>query len=193
MNNSLKRPAAKANEPSTDAPNDPNRLKRSILTYKEAMEQGPVLREAIEAEGENLKTIAKQLSKRQLQRVIILGCGDLWFVGVGVRFALEYLLGLPVEPMQALDSALYYSHTLGADCLVIGISSGGNTPAVMDALRAAQNRDAVTIGVSNNAGTAVLTTFDYRILVRGMRKGWPTQASTSTMVVLLQLGIELAR
>lgn len=193
LNTPLKRPKAKANEPSTDAPHDPNRMQRVKLTYEEAMVQGQVLRQAVSSEANNLKAIANQLAKRPLRRAYILGCGDSWIVGIGVRQGMEYLLGLPVEPMQALDFALYYGGTLGPDSLVIGISSGGNTPAVMDALRTARATGAVVIGVSNNPATPILTDFDYGILVRATRKGWPTQASTSTMAVLLALGLEWGR
>lgn len=152
-----------------------------------------MLKDAVTAEAGNLKAIARLLANRTINRVQIVGCGDSWFVGMGVRLGLEYLLDLPVEPVQALDFALYHSRAVGPGCLTIGISSGGNTPAVMDALQAAQGMGATTIGVSNNLGTPVMTNFDFGILVRATRKGWPTQASTATMAVLLSLGLELAR
>jgi glucosamine 6-phosphate synthetase-like amidotransferase/phosphosugar isomerase protein len=63
----------------------------------------------------------------------------------------------------------------------------------MEGLRRAKASGAITLGVSNNLGTPVTTEFDYAILVRASRKGWPTQASTATMAVLLTLGLEIAR
>ena len=126
------RPKAKANEPSTDAPHDENRLKRAKLTLDEALVQGGVIREALEVDKENIKEIAASLAPRTIRRVYILGCGDSWFVGIGVRLAFERLLGLPTEAVQALDFGLYYHETVDEETLVIGISSSGTTPAVAD-------------------------------------------------------------
>jgi glucosamine--fructose-6-phosphate aminotransferase (isomerizing) len=193
MDQPLMRPKAKANEPSTDAPDDPSRLRRVQLTYEEAMAQAVVVRQAVAAEAENLQRIAARLADRRLRRILILGCGDSWFVGIGIRLALEHLLDVPVEPMQALDYALYYGQISAAEDLVIGISSGGNTSAVMDALQVARAAGATTIGVSNKPESPILVQFDHQILVRATRNGWPTQASTATMASLLTFGLALAR
>jgi glutamine---fructose-6-phosphate transaminase (isomerizing) len=75
------RPKAKANEPSTDAPYDENRLRRVKLTLDEAMIQDEIIRAALEVEMENLKEVAALLKSRKIRRVYILGCGDSWFVG----------------------------------------------------------------------------------------------------------------
>lgn len=189
----LERPKAKANEPSTDAPHDPNRFQRAERTYLEAKEQGQVLRAALTSQAQSLVALAEQLAALPFTRLQILGCGDSWFAGMGVRYALEYLLGMPVEALQALDYALYYAQTSASNSLVIGISSGGNTPAVMEGLRAAQEAGAVTVGASNKAGTPVLTEFQFGLFVPATRSGWPTQASTTTMGLLLRLGLEIAR
>jgi glucosamine--fructose-6-phosphate aminotransferase (isomerizing) len=109
-----------------------------------------------------------------------------------VRHAFESLTGLPLEAAEALDYAAYGVVTANARTLVIGLSSGGSTPAVMAALRRARERGATTVGVSNTPGSAVLTRFDAGLLVHATRKGWPTQASTAALALLVRLAASLA-
>lgn len=193
MTNQLERPKAKANEPSTDLPDDPNRFRRANATYEEAILQGAVIQSSLEEELENLRAIAQAVKTKSWKRIYILGCGDSWFVGIGVRLAFEQVLGVPTEAMQALDYALYYYVTTDESTLVIGISSGGNTPAVMDALRQAKKQGATVIGVTNSENTPITKEFYHSIFVKATRKGWPTQASTAAMAVLIRLAIELAK
>jgi len=188
----LKRPKAKAAEPSTDAKDDPNRLKRVKHTRAEIGTQGDAIRQSLNLEADNLAAISGQLRGRQLDRITIVGCGDSWFVGIGVRLAFERLLGVPTEAVQALDYALYYHETANPRSLVIGISSSGTTPAVIQALEAARAKGAFTIGLSNIAASPLNSGFEAGILVRATRVGWPTQASTAAMAVLIALAIELA-
>jgi glucosamine--fructose-6-phosphate aminotransferase (isomerizing) len=109
---------------------------------------------------------------------------------MAVRHAFEALLGLPCEAVQALEFAAY--GTAGADTLVIGISAGGNTPAVMAALHMARARGALAIGISNAPGSPILTAFDAGLVVHATRRGWPTQSSTATMALLIALAAGIA-
>lgn len=187
------RPKAKANEPSTDAPYDEPRFQRSQRTYSEALKQGQVMRETLLSQMENLQRIAKRVAGRKFRRTVIVGCGDSWFSGIGVRFAFEQLLGIPAEAIQALDFANYNGLAANEEDLVIGISSGGNTPSVIEALESAKTGKAFTIGVTNSENTPALMNYDDGIYVPATRKGWPTQASTSAMAILLQFASLLAR
>lgn len=189
----IPRPKAKAGEPSTDAPYDEPRFQRSQRTYAEALKQGEVMRETLLSQKEKLVEIAVRLRAKRFRRVVIVGCGDSWFSAIGVRYAFEQLLGVPVEALQALDFALYNGLILNEEDLVIGISSGGNTPAVIKALDAAKNSKAFTIGVTNTDNTPALNNYDEGIFVPATRKGWPTQASTSAMAILLQFALLIAR
>ena len=164
-NSDLQRPKAKAKEPSTDAPSDPARFQRSQRTYAEALLQGDVMRQALLTQTENVRRIARRLAEKPIRRVVILGCGNSWFAAIGVKLAFEHLLGVPVEAVQALDYALYSFFPSNSKDLVIGISSGGNTPAVMKALARAKEKGAMTIGFSNSEAAPILSEFDEGIYV----------------------------
>lgn len=188
----IERPAAKAKEPSTDFGRDVNRHNRACRTYDEALAQPEVFRKVIESQKPRLEAIAEKLSTKPIRRIIILGCGDSWISGQGVRAAFENLLKIPTEPFNALEYALYEGKLLSPDDLVIGISSGGNTSAVMNAMRAAVSVGASAFGITNTVGSPITVEFD-SCVIEATRKGWPTQSSTASMGLMIQFAIELGK
>lgn len=151
------------------------------------MRQGSAIAATLAEEAQAVELVAARLRSRRFARVVIVGCGDSWFIGAAVRHAWEVLVGVPVEAAQALDYASYGALAADFTTVILGISSGGSTAAVMAALRAGQARGAFVIGVSNTAGSAIMTEFDAALLVRADRKGWPTQSSMATMALLVRL------
>eukprot|EP01037_Dinobryon_pediforme_P023534 gene23534-25015_t len=179
-------------EPPRDTATDPARLARVERTRVELFGQGEAIRATLSGNRLPIAAIADRLAGRAIERIVVTGCGDSWFAGMAMRHALESLTGLPAEGAQALDYAAYGAAVANPATLVVGISSGGNTPAVMAALSAARARGAFTIGVSNTAGSPITTEFDAALLVQATRRGWPTQATNATMALLAALGIALA-
>ena len=133
------------------------------------------------------------INQRKLDRVYIVGCGDSWHVGNGVRYTMEQILGIPVEPMQALDFALYYHKNVNEHTLVIGISSGGSTAAVIGGMKEAKARGAFCLGLTNSPGSLITKAFDGSLIIHATRKGWPTQASTATMALICKLILALGK
>jgi glucosamine--fructose-6-phosphate aminotransferase (isomerizing) len=184
--------AALRAEPSTDAPRDTARLARVERTRGEMMTQGEAIATTLAAEGDAVANIARQLATRPISHVVIAGCGDSWFVGMAVKHVFETLLGAPCLAAQAFDYAQYDHVCAGPGTLAIGLSAGGNTPAVMSALHRARERGAFTIGVSNTAPSPIMTTFDAGLQVHARRSGWPTQSSTAAIAMLIELALALS-
>lgn len=180
-------------EPSTDAADDAARLARVERTRGEMRAQGAAIAATLAAARDDLAAFAARLAGREIREVVIAGCGDSWFVGLGARAAFATLLGVPAHGVQALEYALHDSIAAGPGTVVFGLSAGGNTPAVMQALAAARARGAFAIGVSNTAGSPVLTGFDAGLVVRATRRGWPTQSSTAATALLVAAAAEIAR
>lgn len=198
MNDYSERLRALTSEPSRDTAGDPSRLARIARTRDEMMAQGHAIVTTLASQADSIAQIALRLRKRLIRQVIVVGCGDSWHVGTGVAYAWESLAGIPLRAVQALDYAHYGAVAADGHTLVIGISSGGTTPAVLDALGAARRRGAFTLGVSNTAGSRVLSENDAALVVQASRKGWPTQSSMATMALLIRLaqvfaGTERAR
>lgn len=174
-------------EPSRDIAGDSHRLARVERTRAEMMVQGSAIANTLASAAPALDLITRRLRAREIRHVVIAGCGDSWHVGAGVRHAWESLTDVSLEAAQALDYACYGAAAANPHTLVIGISAGGSTEAVLSALRAAKERGAFTVGVSNTPASQVLTEFDAALVVRASRKGWPTQSSTATMALLIRL------
>ncbi len=179
-------------EPSRDSAGDPHRLARVARTRTEMMAQGSAIAATWAAEQGAVQEIAKRVRARQIRQVVVAGCGDSWHAGTGVAYAWESLTAIPLRAVQALDYACYGATVADANTLVIGISSGGSTPAVLAALRAAQQRGAFTLGMSNTAGSQVLTESDAALVVHAQRRGWPTQSSLASMALLIRLAQTIA-
>ena len=187
-----RRLASLTGEPSRDDAGNPDRLARVERTRTEMMLQGSAIAATLQAQGAVMADIAAAVAQRRIRRVVVTGCGDSWFAAMGVRHAFESLTRLPFEAAQALDLACYGSQSCDEQTLVIGISSGGNTPAVMAALAAARARGAFALGVSNTPGSAILGQFDGGLLVHAKRRGWPTQSTNATMALLIALAQQLS-
>jgi glucosamine--fructose-6-phosphate aminotransferase (isomerizing) len=179
-------------EPSRDLAGDPHRLARVARTRSEMMAQGSAISTTLAAGADTIVQVARMLRARPIQRVVVAGCGDSWHAGAGVALAWESMAGTPLRAVQALDYACYGAAVADAQTLVVGISSGGSTPAVLAALRAARRRGAFTLGISNTVASQVLTESDAAVLVHASRTGWPTQSSTATMALLIRLAQEFA-
>lgn len=180
-------------ESSSDAPGDPERFRRVALTGEEMMSQGVAIRDTLDANVAPLAAIGRDLADRVLRRVVMVGCGDSWISGFGVRHAMEQALGCPCEPYEAFDFATYGGSTVDAETLVIGLSSSGKTEPVMEGLAASAGRGAYVVGMSNTLGSPLMEQYPGALHIRATRGGWPTQSSTAAMSLKLALTASIAR
>ncbi|MEM6383127.1 MAG: SIS domain-containing protein [Pseudomonadota bacterium] len=179
-------------ESSSDAPGDPERFRRVALTKTEMMSQGDAIRATLEANVDPLSGIGSDLADRKIRRVAMVGCGDSWVSGFGVRQAMERYLGAVSEPCEAFDFATYGTDVIDDETVVIGLSSSGKTEPVIDGLKDAQDRGAYVIGLSNTLGSPLMEEFPGALHIRATRGGWPTQSSTAAMALKLALTASIA-
>jgi glucosamine 6-phosphate synthetase-like amidotransferase/phosphosugar isomerase protein len=150
------------------------------------------IRATLAANAKPLVAIARDLAGRTIRRVAMVGCGDSWISGFGVRQAMERALGAVCEPCEAFDFATYGLDVADAETVVIGLSSSGRTEPVIAGLKAAAARGAYTIGLSNTLGSPLMEEFPGALHIRATRGGWPTQSSTAAMALKLALTISVA-
>ena len=170
---------------------DPERFRRVALTNQEMMAQGDAIRATLAANAEPLAAIARDLAGRTIRRVTIVGCGNSWISGFGVRQAMERALGAVCEPCEAFDFATYGLDVVDAETVVIGLSSSGRTEPVIDGLKASAARGAYAIGLSNTLGSPLMEEFPGALHIRATRGGWPTQSSTAAMALKLALAVSV--
>lgn len=179
-------------ESSSDAPGDPERFRRVALTETEMMSQGDAIRATLDANAAPLAAIAADLAGRKIRRIVMVGCGDSWISGYGVRHVVERMLGVVCEPCEAFDFATYGLHVVDEETVVIGLSSSGKTEPVIDGLKGAEARGAYAIGLSNTLGSPLMEEFPGALHIRATRGGWPTQSSTAAMALKLALTASVA-
>jgi glutamine---fructose-6-phosphate transaminase (isomerizing) len=170
---------------------NPERLRRNRLTWDEIKGQSKAIHETMRAEGAAIQSAARVIGNRPISRAFLVGCGDSLAVMVAMRGLLERLIGVPCEPMQALDYAYYYG-SVDSDALVIGLSSTGWTTRVAEALLFARLAGLRTLAISNSESAPIFSIADTGLLVHATRLGWPTQSSTAAMALIAGFGIELA-
>jgi glutamine---fructose-6-phosphate transaminase (isomerizing) len=177
---------------SSDAPGDPERLRRVELTNQEMMTQGAAMRTTLKTTKDSIARIAADVAMRDLDRIVIVGCGDSWISGIGVRLAMERLLGVPVEAVEAFDMENYGLGVAGKGTLAIGISSSGKTPPVTASIVGVRKRGGYAVAVTNTATAPMIADADASMLINATRGGWPTQASTACMAALIELAAAIA-
>ncbi len=191
--NDMPRPQAKAKEPSLDTGRDENRICRVKKTYLELLQQPDTFRNTLEYTEKHMAGLISDLRTRTIDRILLIGCGDSWFVGNCLELLMERLFGCTCRSFDAYEFCSFRCDTLDENCVVIGQSASGTTGAVLGALRKAHEKKAYTIGISNTEGAAILKEFDYGLLVQARREGWPTQATTSAIGALALLFASLAK
>jgi glucosamine--fructose-6-phosphate aminotransferase (isomerizing) len=177
----------------TDDPLDPKRYRRVELTWDEMMSQSQAITTTLTQENDSILEISNYFGRLPITRIIFTGCGDSLTSMIGIRALYEGLLGIPCEPIESLDLAYYYHHSINKNTLVIGLSSSGATTKTVEAILLAQKLGAYTLVLTNTPGSILMKIADRGLLIHAERKGWPTQSSTSAMALLAKLGLEITK
>jgi glucosamine--fructose-6-phosphate aminotransferase (isomerizing) len=171
----------------TDDPLDAKRRRRVEATRGELLAQPEVVRRNWDRNGAALTAAARVIVDRDPDRAFLVGAGDSLAVMAAGRLATEAMLGVPCEPVQSLELAHYLAHDVTARSLVIALSSSGETTRTVEALLVAQRAGALTLALTNTAGSTLHQESNHALLVDATRVGWPTQSSTAALGLLLRL------
>ena len=166
---------------------------------KEIMEQPEAVRKTISPRLMDGEIVLEELGNgmelmKGISRIYLVACGSAYHVGMVGKYALEKLLRIPVE--ACLASEFRYSEPLlGESALVIVISQSGETLDSMAALREAKRRGSKVLSIVNVMGSSIARESDYVLYT------WAgpeiavatTKAYTTQMVLLLMLGVFLAK
>ena len=115
---------------------------------KEIREQPNKISESLMHADKNLKEIAQRYSQR-IDRVVMVGCGDPYMLGIGATYAFEKWAQLPSESIEAAEFTNYRHNLIDERTLVILISSSGKTVKVIDAARLAAQKGAPRFSLTN--------------------------------------------
>jgi len=91
---------------------------------------------------------------KDINRIIIVSCGTSYYAGLIGEYMLEEYAGIPVEVEYASEFR-YRKPLLNKNTAVIAISQSGETADTLAAIREAENKGALTLGIVNTVGSTI--------------------------------------
>ena len=91
---------------------------------------------------------------KKASRIIIVGCGSSWLVGLVAEYIIEGLAKIPVEVEYASEFR-YRKPVIYKDDIVIAFSQSGETADTLSALKLAKEKGALVYGICNVVGSSI--------------------------------------
>ena len=168
---------------------------------KEIMEQPDALEDAMRGrvrpdEGEivlgGLHQVWDQL--RDADRIIIAACGTSWHSGLVGEYLIETFSRIPVEVEYASEFR-YRDPIIREDDVVLVLSQSGETADTLAAVRQAQSRGALCLGICNVVGSTIARETDAGVYLHaGPEIGVAsTKAFTAQVAVLSMIALKLSK
>jgi glucosamine--fructose-6-phosphate aminotransferase (isomerizing) len=160
---------------------------------QEIFEQPHVFKRVFQNSKRTIRELAKHLVDRNVKSLILLGSGDSYYAGLCTKFAFEEYAGINLNVIQAYEFASFGSVHVNSESAVIIISSSGRISTTRDALAKAKTTGAYIIGITDNefVGNPFIEQTDFFIVPGAKKSGWPTQTTSSTIGILIELSIFL--
>ena len=102
----------------------------------------------------------------KVRKALVIGQGTSYATAWNAASYLSHLAGLEAQAITAFECTNYMDDYIkpSETTMVVGISCGGNTVSVANALKAARERGAVTVCVSNDKDISCAKAAEYRVI-----------------------------
>lgn len=150
----------------------------------------------IESEGNvklgGLENVVQRL--KQIERLIITGCGTAYYAGLVGEYLIENLAGIPVE-VELASEFRYRNPAMDSKTALLAISQSGETADTLAAVREAKQKNIFTLGIVNVVGSTIAREVEAGIYNHAGPEiaVASTKAFISQLTVLALLGIFLGR
>ncbi len=154
--------------------------------------RGRLLEEEGSARLGGLAGWEKKLDK--VERIVITACGTSWHAGLIGEYMLEEMARIPTKVEYASEFR-YKNPVIDKNTLVLAISQSGETADTLAALKEAQRRGAITMGIVNGVGSSIARMTDFGLYLHaGPEIGVAsTKAFSSQLVALTLFSLFMAR
>ena len=167
-------------------------MKNQYHFVNEIREQPHRIEDSLRDADSNLKDIAERYVEK-IDRVIMVGCGDPYMLGIGATYAFEQWARLSSESIEAAEFVEYRHNLIDERTLVILISSSGKTVKVIDAARIAAEKGAPRFALTNiNPSPITDETNEIIQTQAGWSDSFPTKQTTAAIANLYALALHLA-
>ncbi|MEZ4515237.1 MAG: hypothetical protein R3C62_25460 [Chloroflexota bacterium] len=164
-------------------------------TKAEVAAQPEVLARVLRDLAPQIEALAQQMAAQSINQVLASGSGDSWFAAQAVRCAWETYAGVPFEPLQAYEYAVYGRLGENSHTAHLVISSSGRPTTTWDALDRALASSGLVIGITDNpaATNPFVAKPPVALIPHGSKVGWPAQTTTATIATLISLAIAFGK
>ncbi|HZG04459.1 MAG TPA: SIS domain-containing protein [Streptomyces sp.] len=155
----------------------------------EMAEQPAVLRRLLSEGAPRIREVAERIAARNPRFVLLTARGTSDNAALYAKYLLEILLGKPCGLTSMSTTTAYEARQDLTDCLVIAVSQSGGSPDLVASTRAAREAGAVTLAVTNNAGSPLAEVSEFHIdILAGPEKALPaTKTYTAELLALYLL------
>ncbi len=164
-------------------------------TICEVNSQPEAVSAAINANHSSIVELAQIIVNKNINHLYLVGSGDSMFAGQCVEQAYREYARTPLIITQAYEYAIYGDVGINENSAVIVISSSGRLSTTRDALDRALSSKALVIGITDyaNIENPFFSKPQYKLIPGAVKKGWPTQTTTATIMLLLDLAIQMGK
>ncbi|NPV53078.1 MAG: SIS domain-containing protein [Firmicutes bacterium] len=155
----------------------------SYHMHREIMEEPQVVARMMEMEGDKIRGLARIVRERDIGCIVIAARGTSDNAAQLARYLFEYINGVPVSLAAPSIYTLYGAKVKLDKALVLGVSQSGEGLDVVEVVKHAREAGAVTIGITNNEGSALARTAEHAIFCRAGEE--KSVAATKTYVAQL--------
>jgi len=164
------------------------------LMLQEIAEQPAALARTIESESAKVAELGRFLRQRDIDLIVLVARGSSDNAALFGRYLLEITTGIPVSLSAPSVYTLYNSRLNLKRALVIGVSQSGEGEDINLVLESARSYGAYTVGITNEADSAMTRIVDQALLTHGgpERSVAATKTFTGQMVLFYLLAAHCA-
>src|SRR5258708_966815 len=155
------------------------------LMLAEIQQQPAVLERTIKREGRRISLFASSLKKRRIRLIILAARGSSDNAALFGRYLLEITTGIPVSLAAPAVHTIYRARLDLREALVIGISQSGEASDVNLVLENSRRGGAMTLAITNEAGSAMTQIADETFLIHAGRERSVAATKTYTGQLLV--------
>lgn len=166
----------------------------SSILHGEISEQPDVIRRFLEAEAGHIAEIGRQLTRRRLCYVLMVGRGTSGNAARYGQYLFAALDGLVVAPSTPSLFTMYHTPPCLDHALVIGISQSGQSPDIVGVLEEAHRQNAPTIAITNDPDSPLAAAAQHIIALHAgpERSVAATKTYTAQLAALALLAMNMA-
>ncbi|KIQ63608.1 glucosamine-6-phosphate deaminase [Kitasatospora griseola] len=157
----------------------------------EMAEQPAVLQRILDEGAPAIREIAAQIAARNPRFVLLTARGTSDNAALYAKYLIEVLLGKPAGLTSMSTTTAYGAKPDLTDCLVITVSQSGGSPDLVASTKAAREAGAITLAVTNNAGSPLAEVSEFHIdVLAGPEKALPATKTYTAELLALYLFVE---